>query len=397
MKKNLLYLFTVLCTLSFFTACSDDDDDVKVLEGVNASFNGETLDLKYSGSPLLGKEVAFDTKDGQTATITMQGTLDLSAISGLFGGGSKANLPAISYAPGVIPGEVTTTLSNVVLTQVGETYTFEGTDEANGRTVKYTGEVKKDKMTLALDVTMPTNDLVGSWNVAPIIESDDWGGAYKSQPINVTWEAEPELEVFPGWSMPMNTIVNLALVMPVKGELNAHKLLQRVFESVDFRADGNVVASYSDGDNIAAPQWQTSPLNIAHYCVKGGKIFLYLNPDMIIKNITSKATKAGMENLPIAEMLTELLPMLSEGIPVAYTLNEGKLYTYADTELMLKLLNLLTPMLENEEFIKEIVDAVKSTPDMESFAPMLESMLKQLPGIVAGTTKLEAGINFIKE
>ena len=396
MKKNLLYLFTVLCTLSFFTACSDDDD-VKVLEGVNASFNGETLDLKYSGSPLLGKEVAFDTKDGQTATITMQGTLDLSAISGLFGGGSKANLPAISYAPGVIPGEVTTTLNNVVLTQVGETYTFEGTDEANGRTVKYIGEVKKDKMTLSLDVTMPTNDLVGSWNVAPIIESDDWGGAYKSQPINVTWEAEPELEVFPGWSMPMNTIVNLALVMPVKGELNAHKLLQRVFESVDFRADGNVVASYSDGDNIAAPQWQTSPLNIAHYCVKDGKIFLYLNPDMIIKNITSKATKAGMENLPIAEMLTELLPMLSEGIPVAYTLNEGKLYTYADTELMLKLLNLLTPMLENEEFIKEIVDAVKSTPDMESFAPMLESMLKQLPGIVAGTTKLEAGINFIKE
>lgn len=27
MKKNLLYLFTVLCTLSFFTACSDDDDE----------------------------------------------------------------------------------------------------------------------------------------------------------------------------------------------------------------------------------------------------------------------------------------------------------------------------------------------------------------------------------
>lgn len=46
MKKNLLYLFTVLCMLSFFTACSDDED-VNVLEGVNTSFKGETLDLKY--------------------------------------------------------------------------------------------------------------------------------------------------------------------------------------------------------------------------------------------------------------------------------------------------------------------------------------------------------------
>lgn len=395
MKKSFLYLFTVLCTLSFFTACSDDDE-VKVLEGVNASFNGETLDLKYSGSPLLGKEITFETKDGKTATITMKGTLDLSAIGGLFGGGSKANLPAISYAPGVIPGEVTTTLNNVVLTQVGETYTFEGTDEANGRTVKYTGEVKKDKMTLSLDVTMPTNDLVGSWNVAPLVEGGI-GEPYKSQPINVTWVAEPGLEVLPGWSMSMNTIVNLALVMPVKDKMNAHELLLGVLESVDFRADGNVVASYSEGDNVTAPQWKNSPLNIAHYCVKDGKIFLYLNPDMIIKNITSKATKAGMENLPIAEMVTELLPMLSEGIPVAYTLKEGKLYAYVDTELMLKLLNLLTPMLENEEIIKEIVDAVKSTPGMKDFAPMVESMLKQLPGIVAGTTKLEAGINFVKK
>ncbi len=60
MKKNLLYLFTVLCMLSFFTACSDDED-VNVLEGVNTSFKGETLDLKYSGSPFLGRK-SFSTR-----------------------------------------------------------------------------------------------------------------------------------------------------------------------------------------------------------------------------------------------------------------------------------------------------------------------------------------------
>ena len=27
MKKNLFFVFTMLCALSFFTACSDDDDN----------------------------------------------------------------------------------------------------------------------------------------------------------------------------------------------------------------------------------------------------------------------------------------------------------------------------------------------------------------------------------
>ena len=29
MKKNLFFVFTMLCALSFFTACSDDDDNGK--------------------------------------------------------------------------------------------------------------------------------------------------------------------------------------------------------------------------------------------------------------------------------------------------------------------------------------------------------------------------------
>ena len=46
MKKSFLYLFTVLCTLNMFTACSDDDSkDPNGLE-VNATYSGENLDLK---------------------------------------------------------------------------------------------------------------------------------------------------------------------------------------------------------------------------------------------------------------------------------------------------------------------------------------------------------------
>ena len=78
MKKSFLYLFTVLCTLNMFTACSDDDSkDPNGLE-VNATYSGENLDLKYSDVALLGKEISFETKDGKKATLPMKGTFDMS-------------------------------------------------------------------------------------------------------------------------------------------------------------------------------------------------------------------------------------------------------------------------------------------------------------------------------
>ena len=44
MKKSFLYLFTVLCTLNMFTACSDDDSkDPNGLEGELASANNSLL------------------------------------------------------------------------------------------------------------------------------------------------------------------------------------------------------------------------------------------------------------------------------------------------------------------------------------------------------------------
>ena len=49
MKKNLLYLFALICSVSLFTACSDDDDnswqelpkgEIKKQENVDFQLNG---------------------------------------------------------------------------------------------------------------------------------------------------------------------------------------------------------------------------------------------------------------------------------------------------------------------------------------------------------------------
>lgn len=77
MKKNLLFVFTMLCALSFFTACSDDDNsdsEVPVLLKGETAFSAEKLSLKYGDSPLLGKAITFSTEDGKTGTIKIVDT-----------------------------------------------------------------------------------------------------------------------------------------------------------------------------------------------------------------------------------------------------------------------------------------------------------------------------------
>ena len=52
MKKNLFFVFTMLCALSFFTACSDDDDN-KTDDGwkaISATYTAETLKLTMGGT-----------------------------------------------------------------------------------------------------------------------------------------------------------------------------------------------------------------------------------------------------------------------------------------------------------------------------------------------------------
>ena len=54
MKKNLFYLFALICSMSLFTACSDDDDPdySKVIEEEIAGNYKGTLDIKLDGTTI---------------------------------------------------------------------------------------------------------------------------------------------------------------------------------------------------------------------------------------------------------------------------------------------------------------------------------------------------------
>ena len=50
MKKNLFYLFALICSMSLFTACSDDDDDKK--EAVAGTYTGTITVTDEAGTPI---------------------------------------------------------------------------------------------------------------------------------------------------------------------------------------------------------------------------------------------------------------------------------------------------------------------------------------------------------
>lgn len=390
MKKNLLFVFSMLCALTFFTACSDDDDqqpEVPVLLKGSTDFSGETLRLTYGESSLLGKSVKFSTEDGKTGSLFMQGVFNMDLIKDLIKNQTtKTDISMPSMAPGVIPGEVTTIL-NVNLVQEGNKYTFEGTDSKDGRELKYAGTVDSTSMTLALEVVMPDNDLVGTWNLAPIIEGEP-GAANVSQPLTMAWKSDVSLKVDMHWIMPdypEGTFWELPTdgLVSILSAMVSPKLIG-VLETVTFQKDGNIVASYKDDEKDE--EWKASPINLAQYYVKEGKVFVQLNIDNIIADAmaakTKTATKAGL-----TDIVLNLSSLLSEGIPVEYAIDGDALSFTMDEKMILPLLSMLT----DETILQMLLPNVP-----EEYKAAAEGVLGQLPGIIEKTTEMNVSLHLQK-
>jgi len=84
MKRNLLYLFTILCVFSFFTACSSDDDDVDWTT-ISKEYKGDdsklTLEVNKKKVTEKGKSATVDATSAEAASITLNNILpDTKAI-----------------------------------------------------------------------------------------------------------------------------------------------------------------------------------------------------------------------------------------------------------------------------------------------------------------------------
>lgn len=386
MKKNLLYLFTVLCMLSFFTACSDDDDVKCPVENtVFTDKNG--LQLTYSGEALLGKEVSFTSQGVDKAVLTLSGA-SLNLLDLIPAGKSTNDTPAKGIATaGVVPGELTTTL-NVDLLVEGEKVSFEGTDEKDGRVINYKGEATKDGLKLDLKVTMPKNNLAGtSWQLAP-------AGIMSVDPIHIVWNADE----FPfgdngTWDIQSALLMTMGMA-PIKDGMTVPQLLFGILNEVTFLPDGNIQAKYKN--TPADTEWKESPLNLAMYAVKGDKLHVYLNVNQIMAVASkSRATDSNF----VTGLLKNIVPMLAEGVPLSYTTGEdGKTVVYLGKDVLLPLLQQIAPLFEDEQTVNSLVELLKKSAG-EELAGLVELFLKPvlvaMPDIIATTTDIQIGLTLL--
>lgn len=386
MKKNLFYyLFAVICSVALFTSCSDDDDDKVVSPVGETTFtDANGLALTYSGVSMLGKKVTFtpNAADATKATLTLSGLMDLSSIL------RSNDTPAVN-APGVIPGETTTTLNVENMIIDGDKVVFEGTEENNGRSIKYSGEATSKNMNLALEVTMPSNVLSGtSWDLAPtgtMFEGDPMA------PIHVKWDADEF--PFGGGTWDINSAISLIVSMTQIEGKSIPQLLSGVLNKVTFLPDGNIQAEYKN--SLTDTEWKTSELNIATYTVSNNKIYLFLNLSQIMSSANKNRDINSNEIL--GSLIPMVLPMLSNGIPMTYVEEEDKMSVYLDTETLSPILRVLAPMFENEEFVTGLVDVLKEQAgDMGALVDaFLKPVLVAIPQIVSTTKTVQIGLKLV--
>ena len=365
MKKNLFFVFTMLCALSFFTACSDDDDN-KTDDGwkaISATYTAETLKLTMGGTEVADQSVKVDASSAEQATITL------------------ANL---------IPGEAEVKIE-AKMVKTGESYALEGSNTNDLRTVSAKGTVGAGVLTLdaTLKITAP---IAGTWKLAEIAK--DESETFVSGPVSMVWEAaEGTMLGF----LPVTSIPNIA-------EVFGSIALVQVLQSVTFQEDGQIVASISkagvdlskpvtpvwetsepgyskagvDLSKPVTPVWETSEPGYASYNVTDKQILVFLDITKIMGSLKSKAA---------IDPLEQIMALLQNGIPVNYEIaSDGKsARVYIDKALVSQIAPLLPTLAE-----------LIGDDALNGMGQLVKSILKAFPEAMEKTTKFEVGLKLIK-
>lgn len=437
MKKFFQYAFAAVIAVSAFTSCSDDDDPV--VPGANIENKSYTatdgLNLVVNGEPLVGKTVTFTKGADDNATIKLAGEgFDLSSIMGQIGTKAEIQQPGLMVPTcGVIPGSPEYEFQ-VKLIGTGDECVFEGGEETEYCTFKYSGKVTKDALDFNItDLKLKNTSLVGNWKV-PEYKYDntiyDFAGI---QPVHIKWITKdnigfvlnpeyPDQAWTPTFMLYMMLRMSLFPDITINEEnakVTLNEFMYKVLHNVSFEEDGTIRAKYTDIENESYPELE-SPAGIAQYVVKGDdKIILYLNPQQIAATTIANAKRSSentdgniaIDPVLIEKLMAQLLPMLQNGVELQFRPNEvlidpiGGATEVKDeatsfilgTDFMLPILKTIAPIFSNEELVDNLVTEAGKDQAFGSFAPMLKGILSSIPNVVDNTTTMEVGLTLVKE
>ena len=229
--KTLRKLFYVACTTFFLTSCEKTYNDKLFWPGELSQEYGSyikpsTLDLTYSGEKLIGKTVSFQTEDSKKGTLTLND---------------------------IIPGEKETSF-RINLSEQEDNYTFSGeTVSGAGATVKYAGSITPKTMKLDLNVTMPQNQWIKTYQMSELTRGRgkdvirnqttgeyEWGES-DNQILTAALYTDMDLEMVKEAGSLYATVSVI-----IKGM--GGYLLPQLLKSVTLESDGNITAEYTSDE-----------------------------------------------------------------------------------------------------------------------------------------------------
>lgn len=298
MKKNLLYLFALICSMSLFTACSDDDDpNWKKLPSEEIS--AENLTLTTNSKNLPGATVKLAMTDAQNGILTLN-----NAIRGI--NEVEVNVTVAEETDGSFKfqgeksvGAATKAVSDLV----------------SSTTVKVAGKISLEGKAEVTVTTEATGNLVKKWVLCDELYFEEGVKGIAHAPVRLDWVSTHTDSN--GGNVGLAT-ENISLV----GSNALSCIMIKLLKDVEFKADGAIVANYAKDIELNMDEiiggamgggfpstenvtWLTSPANLASWYVDGNYIRVVLDIPAIVAEATKDDESAGS-----AEGILAILDMI---------------------------------------------------------------------------------------
>ena len=317
MRKSLLYVFAVICTMGFFTACGDDDDS-------SSSGNWQDLSKTYEGKsvnlvmgevtiPVDGKSVVIAASSAEKASVTLNN---------------------------IIPENKSVAI-DAALKEADGTYTFTGESTVGDCMVSVNGTVKGGVASVVYTRKL-TSSIVGNWSLK--------AGTEAIYANIVTGNSTIDGLV---------PVIKLAISGLIWGKVSA--------VNVNLPEDGIFDVSWRPiGASEDKGIGEITKIASIQYCVVDGKFMVAVDKNYVTLLTTLLGDTLKEYNVSVEDLMTLLVDLGGYyGLPLSMDQDGNEVAFYADKDLIVPVLTLIAPIL------KPMVP--------ENYQPMVDMVLQLLP------------------
>lgn len=359
MKKNLFYLFTLLCSLGLFVACSDDDDEPK--KPTPEEPEVPVVDESW-------KDLSKTYKVAEHS-ITLTGVALTSAEKEIVVAATSATAATVSLK-NVVPDATEVSVS-ATLAKSGDTYSVNGDATVDGCKVAISGEIDAAKK-MKLAVTRTLSSAV-TGNLALLVT-----------------EAELYPEQAPGVMMPyvpvywhavtgdLATDAALKTVGPMLGGLIAGKVSA---VNVTLSPEGLFNVNWTkmgETEPTGMPDMVAMLIGNIYYTAKDGVIYVALDKSIValVGMLGGVLEQYGLNVEQLLALLTDMGGYY--GLPIAYVQEaEGNLIFKLNKDQLLAVLDLVGPTLigslpEEMQGLGQLIEALPMAQELELGLPFIK-------------------------